>query len=208
MKILSFVFAVAISAMLFGCGAPFIELTDNFGYTDEQVAAGDTDYSKAYLAIKSVLIEEFGANLVKENKYPGREHRKFVVYSRQNTVGAGKTRMKVIGFVGRDEFAQVTPVFYCTYQVEKLLCEEYVTPEAPLKLVGSDTSTKRFMDAARNEKLEATLHNKTMAKLNLGENKFSGLNNTLPSALISWGKNKPDTKMNKKDSNQTKKKES
>ena len=69
MKILTLIFAVAFSALLFGCGAPFIELTDNFGHSDKQLAAGDTDYSKAYLAMKSVLIEEFGENLVKENKY-------------------------------------------------------------------------------------------------------------------------------------------
>ena len=174
MKIFSILFTLFIASLMFSCAPPFIELADNGGYSDEAIAKGDTDFSKAYLAMKTVLIDEFGQAFVKENKYPGRQHRKFVIYSRQNTECGVKSRTKVVGFVGRDEFGQVTPVYYCWYQVEKDLYEDYTKPEPSGKLLGSDMPSKRFMDVARNERLEAMLHNNTMVKLNQGMNKLSG----------------------------------
>ena len=166
MKIFSILFTLFIASLMFSCAPPFIELADNGGYSDEAIAKGDTDFSKAYLAMKTVLIDEFGQTFVKENKYPGRQHRKFVIYSRQNTECGVKSRTKVVGFVGRDEFGQVTPVYYCWYQV--------------------DMPTYRFMDAARNERMEAMLHNRTMEKLNQSKNKFVGNSGTYPAANKPW----------------------
>ena len=110
-----------------------------------------------------------------------------MVYSRQNVEYGIKSRTKVVGFVGRDEFGQVTPVYYCWYQVEKDLYEDYTTPDPSGKLLlGSDVAVKRFMDAARNERMEAMLHNRTMEKLNQGKNKFVGNSGTYPAANKPW----------------------
>ena len=186
MKIFSILLVLFLATFMFSCAPPFIELTDNSGYSDVAIARGDTDFSKAYLAMKSVLTDEFGEKFVKENKYPGRQHRKFVIYSRQNVEYGIKSRTKVVGFVGRDEFGQVTPVYYCWYQVEKDLYEDYTTPDPSGKLLGSDMAVKRFMDAARNERMEAMLHNRTMEKLNQGKNKFVGNSGTYPAANKPW----------------------
>ena len=179
-------------AFAVGCGTPFVELSDNVGYSDSELQdpTNDSDYALAYNAMRQVLEEEFGRNLIEHNKYPGQQYRRMLVYSRVNAEGGTKTRTKIEAFVGRDEYNQITPVFYCWYQIEKMPTRRDLNPTAVPAVFGADYPQKRFINAARNERLEAYLLNKTFDKLR-GKNRFSGRYSVYAPANKPWIVYKP-----------------
>lgn len=168
--------AIIFSVALISCAPPFIELSNNAGYSDDELNdTGNTDdYVLAYRAMQNVLVEEFGENYIEHNTYPGKQYRRMLVYSDMNSNFCTKTRMKIEAFVGRDEYNQITPVIYCWFQIENPTEGRNFRPTVTDVVFGTDYPQTRFINAARNENVEVYLLNKTFTKLRGTPSKFSG----------------------------------
>jgi len=172
--------------LLLSCASPFVEMSTDIGYSLEDLHASppQTPYARVYQALYETLqwytypskdgnggVSEYPA-VVHETDWPERQFRRMYVHSRINADADTKTRIEIVGMVIQDKYNEITPMIYVWHQMEPVTLSE-ARPAAGPSLLGSANNSARWVNIARNERMEARLLNVVYQRLE-GGNQFSG----------------------------------
>ncbi len=154
-----------------GCGVPFIEASNDQGYSDAALERNSNDpYVRTWQAMRMVLEREYGANNVQSVDYPERQWRKLIVHSRLTADGGALQRIEVRAWVSQNRYNEIEPVIVVMQQM--YASDNPGHAVSPI-VFGSMGARKLWIDLGTNDKLAAELLNKTYAALN-GPSNFSG----------------------------------
>ncbi|MGE0432830.1 MAG: hypothetical protein AB7S36_11265 [Planctomycetota bacterium] len=175
---LTFVAVAMLAAYLAsGCGTPFIELSDDQGYSDSALAGNSNDpYVRVWQAMRTVMEREFGANMVHVSTYPHRQNRVMYAHSRVHGEGGNLQRVEVQCYVARDKYNECVPQIVCWHQLQS------ETPPATATnpiLFGAGAGGGRIWHnwGGRASKMEARLTNLVYEALE-GANPWDGKGGT------------------------------
>jgi hypothetical protein len=184
-RALMMMLGLAIVGMtLTACAPPFVEASNNYHYSDDELAdANSTDpYVRAWQAIHTVMVNEFGAERVRRvgiERQWSKLRAESLMHGDQGTL----QRVVVEGFVTRDDMGELEPHIEVTHQVQM----NDVRPATAPFLGRSDAlqRTNKWTDTVRNHDMEARLLNR-VNELLYGPNRFSGRYGMDTRPMVQW----------------------